>query len=187
MALVTTGLFMRVTLADAGGNRSTLNFQLNPATADFVDLSTMGGAPALARVADIVAKLQVVSAARVISYSIGEGFTEDTNLFGAAGSEVEKIASIVAPIDGALNKKGNVRIPSPADGIFVGDGVPGPEKNNVDVTDADLLAWMQRFQASISNVDPYTGDFLISDGESLQDVTSGNIKGKQIHRASTYG
>lgn len=189
MTIVSTGLFINVVLVDAGGNKSTMRLKPDPAAAGYANLEALGGAAGQARLTYVLNTLALVTNARVISYNIGESFAENDSLlqFGPAGSEVERLASIVGPINGAVGKYHTLKIPSPVDGIFVSDGAPGPNKNQVDPADADLQAWLSLFQATIADADPYSGDFFVSDGEKLADITASNVQGKQIHRGSRKG
>jgi len=187
MALVSTGLFLNVVLVDAGGNKSTQRYQLDSNCAAYATLADAGGAAGQTRIAEVLGNLALVSNARVVGYSVGESFKEDTNAYGPAGSEVERLANVVGQIDGVIGKYHTIRIPSADAGIFVNDGAPGPKKNDVDPADADLLSYMRHFQATISDISPFTGDFYVSDGEKLADVTASNIEGRQIHRGSRKG
>ena len=189
MALVSTGLFLNVVLVDAGGNKSTQRYQLDGNCAAYASLEALGGAAGQTRLLEVLGNIALVSNARIVSYSIGEGYAQDDAAlkYGPAGSEVERLANVVGEIDGVIGKYHTVRIPSPVAGIFVNDGAPGPKKNDVDPADADLLSFLGHFQATISDITPFTGDFLVSDGEKLADVSAANISGKQIHRGSRKG
>jgi hypothetical protein len=187
MALISTGLFLNVVLADSGGNKSTQRYQLDSNCAAYATLEAAGSAAGQTRIAEVLGNIALVSNARIVGYSVGEGFKEDTNAYGPIDSEVERLANVVGQVDGVIGKYHTVRIPSPVAGLFVNDGAPGPKKNDIDPADADLLSFMAHFQATISDVTPFTGDFLVSDGEKLEDVTAANISGKQIHRGSRKG
>lgn len=187
MALISQGLFLSVQYVDSGGNKVRRNFDLNPAAAAFADLEALGSAAGSARIAAILTDLGLVSNARILGYSMGERFGEDTNFYGPSGSEVERIAEVVSRIDGEPFKYHTVKIPSPVPGLFVNDGAPGPDKNKIDPADTDLLAFMGHFQASLTDADPFTASFLVSDGEQIEDATASTITGKQIHRGSRKG
>jgi hypothetical protein len=172
MALASKGCFMNVTLADEAGNKSTLNYQLTHA--DIAALNTN-----IADVATVLTALNAVTDARVVAYSIGQGFGEDADFYGAANSEVENVALISAKVDSAVpGKTVSLRIPAPAISIFQGN--TGENKNIVDITDNDLRTYLGLFES--------TGPLLVSDGESIMDSgTVGNFKGKRIHRGSRNG
>lgn len=174
MALASKGTFLNVTLADAGGNRSNLRYQLSYADLTALDTNIMA-------VENILTHLAAVTDAAIVSYSVGEAFEEDTpaNTWGAAGSEVEKVALTIHDIANELGKSATLRLPAPADGVFVGDGAPGPRKNEIDTADTALLTWLEHFST--------TGEILVSDGEQIVVPSATNFKGKQIHRGSRKG
>ena len=184
MALVSEGLFLNVKLADQGGNTAALRLALNPAVTEYVDLETMGGASGAARITAVLADLAAVTKAKIIGYAVGESFAADDGKFGPLGAEVEENAMISSEIDGGLGKFATVRVPAPADTIFINNSAPGPRANEVDVVEATIQSWLKRFQATTGAL---TGDFTISDGESLVDVTSSTFTGKRIHRGSRKG
>lgn len=173
MSLVTSGTFLNVVLADAAGNKSNLRIALG-----YADLAALSAAVTAGDIDGFLTDLNAVTDARVVSYAYGEGYGEDADFFGAADSEVEALALITSLIDGEPTKSHNLRIPAPADGIFL--GVQGANRNIIDVADADLQAYLANFAAA--------GIALVSDGEQIADPTvAGNFKGKRIHRASTKG
>lgn len=173
MALVSKGPFVRITLADAAGNKSNLN--LSTTYADLAALSTGVGS---GDIATMLGELEAVTDARVVGYSLGESFAEDANYYGAAGSQVENVALVTARIDGEPGKSATIKIPAPADGIFV--GTLGPDANTVDTADSDLVAWLANFETGAL--------FEVSDGEHIADsATPSNFKGKRVHRASRNG
>lgn len=174
MALVQDKVFFDVTLADYGGNKATLRYVINKTdladlAADVAELTGAGG---------LLADLEAVTDAKVVSYRMGVSFAEDGSPYAAQGVEIEKLAEISAKIDGEPDKWTTLRIPAPVEGIF-GAG-PGESANLVDPADADLVAYLANFE---------TGALCTtSDGESLADSgTVGNFKGKRIHRGSRKG
>lgn len=174
MALTSKGTFLNVTLADAGGNRSNLRYELS-----YADLTALEAAAAA--VATILSDLAAVTGAAIVGYSKGEFFEEavPANTYGAAGSEVERVALTVHDVANRLGVTTTIRIPAPLDAIFVGNGAAGPRKNEVDTADVALLAWLEHFST--------TGEILVSDGEQIVVPTATNFKGKQIHRGSRKG
>lgn len=176
MAIEATKRFLSVTLADFGGNTSTLRFDL-----DFADLAALvTGIADITGAGGLIADLAAVTNAAVVAYSLGEEYKEAVvaSQYGAADSQVEDIALITAKIDGEPGKYANLRIPAPVTGIFLAG--PGPEADQVDVTDVALRAYLNNFIAA--------GIALVSDGENIEDpTTSGAFKGKRIHRASRKG
>lgn len=175
MALVSKGPFLNLTLADAAGNKSNLQFTL-----DYADLAALSTNIAdITGAGGVLADLNAITDGTIVSYSVGEAFAEDATLVGAANSEVEEVALINAKVDGTTpGKVVSLRVPAPVNGMFVGDF--GDDRNIVDTADADTLAWLANFAS--------TGHILVSDGESIVDPTSSNAwKGKRIHRGSRNG
>lgn len=175
MSLVSKGVFLNVTLADAAGNKS--NLQLATKYTDLADLST--NIADITGAGGVLADLNAITDATIVSYSIGEAFAEDATFYGAAGSEVEANALIVAKVDGSVpGKTVSLRVPAPVDGMFL--GTTGDNRNIVDTADADTRAWLANFTS--------TGVLTVSDGESIEDPTAaGTWKGKRIHRGSRNG
>jgi hypothetical protein len=170
MSLVTQGFKLTVTLVDSGGNKSTLRYELTAET--FADATT--------DTATILAALNAVTDAVIVSYHLGEVFEEDAVSYAAEGVQVENVASIVARIStgDSLEKWTTIRIPAPNIGIF--QAATGKLSNQVDAADAALITYLETWESG--------GEATISDGEVLADAsTSGNVYGKRIHRASRKG
>lgn len=166
MALGSTGFYLNVSLSDTGGNKSVLRYDLT--AADFATAETDA--------ATILAALNAVTDAAVVSYSLGEGFEEDTTYFGSG--EVENVAIISARIDTTEAKEAILRIPAPNVGIF--KAASGPDYNIVDAADVALVAYLNLFATG--------NEALVSDGEALLSPgTAGNVQGKRIHRKSRKG
>lgn len=173
MGLVHDKFYLNVSLVDAAGNKAASRFDL-----DYADWAAFNTAIAAGAATSFLADLAAITNATIVGYSVGESFVEDTNLYGAAGSEVENIAMLTCAIDGELNKYTTLRVPAPVDGLFL--GTQGDNRNIVDVADADLLTYLNYFISG--------GMVLVSDGESIADpTTAGNFKGKRIHRGSRKG
>lgn len=171
MALVSAGFFLTVTLADAGGNKSTLQYDLQSA-----DIAT-----AQTDAATILAELDPLTDAVPVAYRIGQAFKEDTTFFAATGVEIENIASVVARIDAVGEKYAQFKVPAPNVGIF--QAANGSGYNVVDGGNADLVAYLNLFQTAGNG-----GIAFVSDGENLVSPgTAGNVKGKRIHRKSRKG
>lgn len=166
MALASVGWYLSVVLADNGGNKSTLRY----------DLTAADAATAATDASTIMTELGPVTDAAIVGYSLGERFEEDTTFYGSG--EIENIASISARIDSADQKWATIKIPAPAAGIF--KAASGPDYNLVDVADADLVAYLNLFATG--------NEALLSDGEALVSPgTAGNVTGKRIHRGSRRG
>lgn len=173
MALVTKGTYLNVVLADAAGNKSTVKLNLT-----YADLAALSAGVTAGDIADIINDLNAITNARVVSYSMGEGFGENADFYGAAGSEVENVALITAKIAGEVDKNVSLRVPAPIDALF--EDTQGSGRNIVDTTNALLRTWLSTFTSG--------AEATVSDGEVIADPTvAGNFKGKRIHRGSRNG
>jgi hypothetical protein len=169
MAISLTGWVVRVTVADQGGNKSTLKFPIDPAA--------LGGgteyADAAAIRTTILSYLDAVSTAQVVSHSLSEVYDEDTDFYGTG--EIENIAQVTAKLVTA-GKTANIRVPAPITSLFV--ALSGPDYNDVDPANVDMQNYLSLFET----------DVMVSDGEHIRDsATAGNWTGKRIHRGSTRG
>lgn len=166
MALVTRGFELNLVLSDNGGNKSRMQFALNSIT--FAGATT--------DTADVIAAVDSVTDAAIITYTLAEVFGEDTVLYGSG--EVENVASISARIDANYPKYATVRIPAANIGVF--QAATGPLANIVDPADSAVVTFLELYTTA--------GVALISDGEVLiSPSTAGNVVGKRIHRASRKG
>lgn len=179
MTLVSMGYVANIKLVDAAGNVSFMRPDVEGA--DF--------ATALTNAQSIITELDPLTNALIVGYSVSQVYAEDTDTYGAAGSEVENIAEIVCPLETA-GKYHTFRIPAPADGIFV--GTSGPDRNRVDTANADVLAFVSLFTDKTGYGTPGADAIaLVSDGEKVNPDNT-NMRpyissGKRIHRASRKG
>lgn len=180
MALVSVGYVANIKLVDAAGNQSFLRPDV--VGADF--------ATALANAQSIIAELDPLTDALIVGYSVSQVYAEDTDVYGAAGSEVENIAEIVCPLETA-GKYHTFRIPAPADAIFV--GASGPDRNRVNTANADVLAYVSLFtdKTGYDGTPGADAIALVSDGEKISPDNANDqpfiSSGKRIHRASRRG
>ncbi len=179
MALASQGFQASIKLVDAGGNVATLRPDI--VGADF--------ATALANAQAVAAALAVISDALVAGLTVSQKFAEDTETYGAAGSEVENIAQIVTPLETA-GKYATFKVPAPADAIFV--GTVGPDRNKVDTANTDLLTYIGLFTDKTGYTTPGADAIaLVSDGEKVKPNNTADVpyidSGKRIHRASRNG
>lgn len=163
MALVSNGYWLNVALKDNGGNETTRTYQLNAALI----------ADAITDSAAIIAALNAVTDAVIVSHFFYERFVEDAFAYPAAGVEVENQALLDFDIVDHPEKSATLTVPAPNIGIFT--AATGPGANIVDTTDAAVIAYAALFQAG--------GEAFISDGE----VAASLISGRRIHRASRKG
>lgn len=168
MAIVSSGFWVTMTLADHGGNTSTLQFQCDPATvADF--------AAAVAAAAALWTDLDALTDAVLTGYNIAERYYNDAIALPAGGVENEDKASITYSIQDT-NKKGNLKVPAPintAGVVFI--GTSGASANQVATTSTAIQNYADNFRTA--------GAFLISDGEKLNQV----LVGKRISAKSNNG
>jgi hypothetical protein len=163
MALVSGGFILRVSLIDAGQNKSVKEFLL-AAAADF--------ATATAQAATILTALQAVTDALVKKYTLAEVFEDSAVVSAPAGVEIENQALAVCSLVGK-EQNANVIIPAPKDSIFVSP--TGPSRNVLDTSDGDLTTYVDLFGAS--------GPAVISDGDKVLAL----LKGHRVHRRSVRG
>jgi len=184
MALVKVTLYRAVfELRDEAGNKSTKIFNVVGAT----------HATALTNAQTILGDLNAVTDALVFSYSVAERYVEDTEQYGAAGSEVENLAEVVCPIEVSAGDPAKFyveRIPAPNIGLF--QGASGPEKNLVDLTDAALVSYLENLTDETGYGTPGPDAIaLISDGEKIKPDDANErpfvTSGKRVHRASRKG
>jgi len=171
MAIVTEGFEITVTVADNGGQRSTLTYVCDPLTVmDFTDAQTAE--------ISIRTALQAVTDSIVVGSSIKEVRYNDAIVLPAAGVQNENKASVTLQILGQ-NKKANMKIPAPKPTLFV--GTSGEAADQIDVTDALLTTYFGNFLTA--------GYFTLSDGEKVSTDPNGNgiIVGKRIHAKNNNG
>jgi len=167
MALVSDGLKLTVNLADNGGK---------PYTSRVFDLVVTDISLAGAVATSIIAKLNAVTDSAVASYFYGEVFVENALALPAAGVQNENQAILTAQVVGQPNKSAVVTIPAPVIGIFT--NTSGKGANIVDMSDADLLAYLGIFDPTGGN------EAYISDGEQ---IVAAGASGKRRHTKNSNG
>lgn len=165
MALVSSGFEGSITVADQGNNRSTLSYEMNPATV--MDFPT-----ALTAMQGLISDLITVTTSTVVAYRATEVFREDAIVLPTDAQNENKASVSFTKSDG---QTGNFKIPAPDEGIFVGAAGTGALNNVVDVTDLALVAYADNFVSG--------ANFTISDGEFLVQM----VNGKRIHAKSNRG
>ncbi len=163
MVLASQGWFLSVTLVDNGANVTTLQFALRSADATTAATDSSAIVLALGDITDSV----------ISDYYIKHKYSETVLVYPAAGVENENKASITVLLAGAGNKKANIKIPAPVIGVFT--AASGGGANTVDMSDVDLVTYLDLFKAG--------AECYISDGE---DLVSG-VSGKRISAKSNYG
>lgn len=163
MALVSNGFWLSVTLRDNGGNETTRRYQL--ASVDAVEAGTHSAA--------IIAALNAVTDAVIVSWFNYQSFVEDAFAYPGSGIEIENLALLDFDIVDHPEKSATLTIPAPAPAIFV--ATSGAGANIVNTAHAAVIAYAALFLTG--------GAALISDGEVAQSLVSG----KRIHRKSSRG
>lgn len=176
MAMVSTGFYLYVTLADAGANTSTMSFKLWDGAGAPADYTA-----ATASATAILAALEPITDAAVKGYSVQERFADDAFALPGAGVNVEERASVVVQLATDPFKKSQMVIPAPSIGIF--KGTSGDSLNDIDPTDTDLRAFV-----ALAN-DAGAAKFTISDGEFVDAsyANQGIVRGSRTHRRSSRG
>lgn len=163
MALVSGGFWLSVTLRDNGGNDTTRTYQLTSAddAASITDSNT------------IIAALNAVTDAVIVSWFSYERMIEDAFAYPASGVEIENLALLDFDIVDHPEKSATATIPAPSPAIFV--STSGAGANIVNTANAAVIAYAALFQTG--------GEALISDGEVAQTL----VAGRRIHRKSRRG
>lgn len=172
MALTVDGWKLTVTLVDASiKNQSTLTYMMNPATVtDYITASAARAA--------VIAALQNVTGMAIKAHRLSEVTIEGGVLSPVAGTERENIAFVNVRIDGEPLKPASFKVPGALDGMFL--AAAGPDRNVVDVQDADLITYAELWNTG--------AELVLSDGENTETgSTGGMLSGKRIHVANSNG
>ncbi len=160
-------------LRDLGDNQATKEFVVPtsvwaPATGLWADLKTIRD--------NLVTAYDAITDCLIYRAIVSIRQTEDTEVHGAALSEVENLASIVCNLSTA-GKQTVIQVPAPNVGIM--SGVNGKQFNIVDIADAALITFIDEYQLTGAN-------FSLADGEFLDDTVPMDA-GKRTHRGSRKG
>lgn len=151
-----------------GANGKTTNLRFQGVEISDADLPTELNLAATALEA-IRTELNDVTDANVDAYSFE---VSGTGAVGGlpASADIHEEAALQMDITpaGEATKLATQRIPAPSAGIF--QGTSGPSLDIVDVTDADLVAYVNALATHV----------LISDGEAINGVLSGVRRTKRI-------
>ena len=134
-----------ITLQDAFDRRSTKRFE-----GDFLDFAAASTALVL-----LVADLDGLSDAEVISYSVGQKSSYSGSLTGNANLD-EGITLSVMKTD---NERAVLKVPAPAMSVVNADGT-------VDITDALVTDYVDNW---------ITGTWYVSDGDEVASLLSGRL------------
>lgn len=171
MALVDAGFRMYVTLADNGGNTSTLQYALVAADSVAANLAA----------ADVIAALGNVSDGVIVEYGVTAITANDTPTLPGPAVQVEDKASLTLNLNTVPRKRANMKIPAPkpgsATGIFTAES--GGGANVVNTSNAALLTYVGLFQTT-------GGIATISDGDTVSDTTPID-RGRRISVRSNRG
>lgn len=179
MALTSTGFSGSLRVIDAGGNGFTISVDLSPSA----DIGT-----ARTTLLAIAALVDPLTDGVIKSAILRESWDEPTAEYAAAGVQVENQASISVVLeDGG---KHTLYLPAPVAALFL-DTV-GENSNIVDLTNADLVAYVEAFTDKTGYTAPGADAVaLVSDGEKVKPDNTNDVpvisKGKRIHRANRNG
>lgn len=166
MAMVGQRFGMTVSFMDSGANQVTREYFMKTGVATYDD--------AAAAAAAMFPLVNALTGATLPQYRVFQVFEDNAFVLPAdAGVQVENQASLTMLLAGIGAKKGNINIPAPVSGIFV--GTSGPNLNVVDMADPAIVAFVAQFLAA--------ADFRISDGEAV----SRSLSGKRVHKRSSRG
>jgi len=166
MAMVGQRFGMTISFVDSGGNQVTREYMMAGAVATYTD--------AAAAAAAMYPIVNALTGATIPQYRVFQVFEDNAFVLPAdAGVQVENQASLTFLLAGSGSKKGNLNVPAPVSGIFV--GTSGPNLNIVDVADAAVVAFADQFLGA--------GDFRLSDGEASARI----LNGKRVHKRSSKG
>lgn len=157
MALVSNGWWLTVSLTDASGSVSTLEYQLRGA--DEV--------AAKANATEIQTKLADMTDSVISAYNVGERFYEDALVLPVGAKNTQK-AVMTVQLAGS-NKKAVIRIPSPSADVFV--STTGEGENQVALTRTENRDYVGLFTAG--------SQAFISDGETVAALPESLISGRR--------
>ncbi len=171
MALVGVSWDIIVTLADRGGQTTTLTFvtDFDPALTDITTIETFQN--------QLLIDLQAVTQLQIKTYGLmRRGLNDALVLPVSEGAQKENNAHITMPVNGIPNKSATFDIPGPETGVF--KGTSGKASDEVDFTNPALLALLANYKT--------TGHLTISDGERVtSDVAS--YAGVRSHKHNRRG
>ena len=135
---------------DTQGDIATRHYHL--VSADFVT--------AVTDAAVVTAAVEGMTEGLIVGHSIGEHFEENAVSYPIGADNTINV-SMTFLLSGVGNKKANMRLPSPKNGIFV--SANGPGNNILDTGNVDVIAWQTAVTTKLE----------ISDGETAQALESG--------------
>lgn len=153
MALVLTGFEVTVEFKDSSNRSFRKLLRCRSTVADHAAALTAAAAYATAAA--------VIHDTKIKSYRVSDIFEENAFTLPTGGVNGSEQAMLVWNIEGGL-KTVNHWLPGPDPGIFV--GTSGPNRDIIDVTDADLGTYQNQFKTT-------GGVFEVSDGEQIDDDT----------------
>lgn len=163
MALVGGKFKFSITLLDNGGDKTTRTYDMQAVTQEAAETD----APA------ILAAIQGVTDAVVVSYSFYEEFVNDALAYPASGVENQNQALLDFLIVDDPTKHATISIPAPKPGIFM--ATSGPPAEIIDTADAAVIAFAGLFLAA--------GQLYLSDGEEADSLAGGHRR----HVRSRHG
>lgn len=133
-------------------------------------------ATTLANAIALLAEVEPLTDAKVVA-SVTIQLVQNPEVGAQAGSEVENCAALSCVLDTDATHTTpyhTLDIPAPKIGLFLASS--GPNKNVIDTTDADILAFIAQFAAT-------TGVAVVSDNQTIASLAAG----KRVHKRSRKG
>lgn len=155
MALVQQGWELQVTYAGSDGKETKRYYEMGPAVTSDAEAQTAASA--------MLVLINAVTDCVLTGYTIVKRFVENAVSYPAGNVMVQDNALITVNLSNIPNKSGILRIPGAAVGIF--QGTTGAARRRVDLADADLVAFVNAFNAG--------GNFRLSDGEYYSGIEEG--------------
>lgn len=155
MALVQQGWELQVIYAGSDAKETSRYYQMSPAVTTDAEAQTAA--------TNMLALINPVTDCAIAGYTIKKRFVEDAISYPAGNVMVQDNALLTVNLSNTPNKTGILRIPGAAVGIF--QGASGPARRRVDLADADLVAFVNSFNAG--------GNFRLSDGEYYSGLEDG--------------
>lgn len=165
MAVTLQRKFLYVDFVDTSGGMTSRRIEMHTDIAD---------EPAAA--AAMIAILQGLTTAVISGYRITHEYAEDTTFGYPADAQNEENAVLTLQLDVNQNKSATFAIPAPKPGSTSGIF----QANSGEM--ADYVNWAHTGIADLRAAFMSTGNFYISDGESID--VSGNGSGRRVHRRS---
>lgn len=155
MALVQQGWEVQISFAGSDAKETTRNHQTSAAVTTDAEAQTAATA--------LIALYNAITDCVVTRYSVVKRYVENALSYPAGNIMVQDRALITVNLSDTPGKTGTLNVPGPSVGLF--QGATGPARRKVDLSDSDLVSFLQAFGVS--------GNFTLSDGEYYSGVQDG--------------